>query len=1268
MPDTIQKPWELYSEPKPWDLYADPGIETGPSLESKPSVSQRLRELPVVGGDFVPEVPRFEPTRQLAPPTQADTEQAQRQGSISDPVNTAMETMGRGLVGAYNATFAGPLTTPPLKYGEPLVKLAEPLTPEEEASIPPWAAGAYRSISKATTITPELALSLPFMALKPIQAAFALQQGLTVPGQVSHAKDVLSDPNATPIEKAEAVVDPLITGTFAGLAGHGALSREGAISRPTETKPVTEPVTLPATEEVAQPKENSASSQQETATLGRDVPSQPVRSESQVPVEESGQGVQPPEKTEEVSPVEAFTKTLDTPGAKLNNDLSTATGLKLTSVDDLDALAKVRDDLQAKRKALMDQAEKEKGDKSKTDPLIMEAIGLGQKAQLAREAIEVATNTGSWKEGEGKITPTKVGERPLDVANNPKVSDWLDQNSKKLGIDYEKPNTAAAARPTGRGLQTRTASTSAGEAGFIDLSSLNDFFDKTSDAVKSAARFIQDVGKEVAGPGRMTDYRRSVLNWSAKLQRSFGEAAGIQRDITKRVPDASKREAITNWIQANGDPAVLRQRASGSKDAKLRAGYEAALNLTPDELKVANEVKQRFADLEARGNRYDVLNSHRDNYVPQIWDLGKGPTGSAMGRTLKQKFRFSKARTFDNFFAGEQADFVPKTKDISKLLPVYMHEMESVIAARELVEDMSKGKASDGRPLVAAKGVGIPVDNPGTGKATLVLPKVSKEEASDYKVLPNNSALEGWKWAAKDDAGNNIFLKSDLSLHPEAYNRLKNVLGRSAIREWYNTPTTPAMQIPKTLVKGLDAGISEVKKTMLGVLAPFHQVQEGTHAVGHRVNPTFNIPTIDLAKNPEQMDAARHGLMLQPDRASENNFMEGFKQSKIISKIPGLGPAADYYSNYLFHEYIPGLKFKTYQAILDRNMKVYAKDLAGGKLAPEDVKTLSSEQANAAFGHLNYADLGRNPTIQHLAQIVLLAPDFLESRVRFTAQAAKGATGLKAGREQMLAVGALAIGQAALAYTSAKLTGGQWDEKRPFEMTKNGKRYTLRSVPEDIQKAIEDPRRFMHNRLSIFGKGALQYAEGVNYKGQKVTAGETTKELAKMPIPLMARGFMGVGELSGLDQIASSVGLRISKASPQQDLMEKAREWGLHSTNPKVKAEYERRAKEVMPDSVYKPLRQALEGSDPKKIVTEVKSLLANEQTQADKEKRMKEILHEFNPRSASGDAKHFATPSKAMELQFLKTLDPAGKAAYREALKERQGNYQKLRDALYGK
>jgi hypothetical protein len=176
-----------------------------------------------------------------------------------------------------------------------------------------------------------------------------------------------------------------------------------------------------------------------------------------------------------------------------------------------------------------------------------------------------------------------------------------------------------------------------------------------------------------------------------------------------------------------------------------------------------------------------VLNNFRNNYVTQIWNLKKGPTGGASSRTLRDNFRFSRARTFDSFFDGEQVGFQPKTKDIAKLLPVYLHEMNSVIAARQLVEQMSGGVASDGRPLVAPRGVGVPVDD-ATGKATLVMPRAVKGDTGDYKTLDSQPAMTGWRWVSKDSDGKPVFMKSDLALHPEAYGKLKNVLSKAKAR------------------------------------------------------------------------------------------------------------------------------------------------------------------------------------------------------------------------------------------------------------------------------------------------------------------------------------------------------------------------------------------------------------------------------------------------------------------------------------------------------
>jgi hypothetical protein len=760
----------------------------------------------------------------------------------------------------------------------------------------------------------------------------------------------------------------------------------------------------------------------------------------------------------------------------------------------------------------------------------------------------------------------------------------------------------------------------------------------------------------------MTDYRRSVLNWSAKLQKSFGEAATAQKDIQTKVPDAVRREAITNWIQANGDAAVLRQRATATTDPKLRKGYEAALNLTPEELAVANQVKQTYDTLGQRGQAKDVLDNFKENYVTQIWDLGKTKVPGS-SRTLKEKFKFSKASTFPTFFDGEQAGYVPKTKDISKLLPVYTHEMNSVIAARELVQQMSKSKASDGRPLVAPRGTAIPAQG---GGATLVFPKKVKGDTSDYKVIANQPALNGWRWASKDSAGNPIFLKGDLALHPEAANRLKNVLGRSAIREWYTTPTTRTAAIPKAIVRGIDFANSK-PRTMLACWRRSIRSRPG-RTLSAIASIRLGTSRRSILVNDRAPDGCRPTWADAAARPGERGTVHGGVQDQreLVSKIPGISRSG-LYASYLFKDYIPGLKMKTYDAILARNNKVYADELSSGRMKPEDVKVLSAEQANAAYGHLNYADLGRNPTLQHMAQIGLLAPDFLEARGRFAGQAIKGATGAKVGREQLIALATLAVSQAAAAYIAAKLSGGEWDKEHPFEFHVGSRKYTMRSVPEDVSALISNTRSFVHSRLSpIVGKGTLQYLSGTDYAGRKVTAGQTTKELLTQPIPLTARSLPGVRSFSGQDrpgaikaweQLAGAVGLKISRYNPRTKLNELHTDWLEKQTDPKVKADYEQQQTATFPISHYKALDSALADRNEAGAIGAIAELKAKGQKNKEILKRMRPFVGEgINSRS-----KPLFHESHKLESKFKASLTPDQRKEYQKAIEERKATYQEF-------
>ena len=119
-------------------------------------------------------------------------------------------------------------------------------------------------------------------------------------------------------------------------------------------------------------------------------------------------------------------------GPKIDTPLAINYGLKAQSVSDLDALAGLRRDATAKGQQLLEAYQKE------TDPIkkqqLLESRLASMTAQIPREAIEVATNTGSHVEGEGEIIPTTHGPRPLDWRTHPEVADWLVKNADSLGI------------------------------------------------------------------------------------------------------------------------------------------------------------------------------------------------------------------------------------------------------------------------------------------------------------------------------------------------------------------------------------------------------------------------------------------------------------------------------------------------------------------------------------------------------------------------------------------------------------------------------------------------------------------------------------------------------------------------------------------------------------------------------------------------------------------------------------------------------------------
>lgn len=789
-----------------------------------------------------------------------------------------------------------------------------------------------------------------------------------------------------------------------------------------------------------------------------------------------------------------------------------------------------------------------------------------------------------------------------------------------------------------------------------------------ADASKAAAKELEEIvyhsgfAWPKAKNRTMSQLDKATVERGGKLQKSSDEARRAEREIRKAVPDKDRQGMISVWMEAAGDKTVLHLWEKSAKQPWMKALAKGAQSLTPAEIAIAQKARAAYDILGKRGQKHDVLKGFRDNYVTHVW--ADDPAVKAMSgtKTLKEKLQFSKQRTFSTFFEGDQAGFVPKQTAIGNLLAGYIIEMNRVIADRQFVKDLSTRKGSDGRPLVIPRGIMETIEageDGAGGQIHLVMPKGRKGvkdgegeplDQTGYKSMDEQPALSDWRWIGKDEADNPIMLKADLLLHPEAWTRVHAMMGKSWLREWSNSGGKAAPL--KALVKFADKAQSEMKAMMFSGLSPFHAVQEATHSIGHRINPFFNVPKIDL-RDRGQARAASLGLKLVHDRTTATTYIEGvgshspwlFEVGKKYGGAAGRFVAGvnEHFQQWLFERYIPGLKYKTFEAMETRNRELYKEELAKGELTLDDIGILSAEQSNAAYGHLNYDLLDRNPTMQHFMQLGLLAPDFLEARARFVGQAFKG-IGSKNGKEQLHAIAFLAAAQIGAAFVLGNTIGDGWDWRHPFEVIRGGRRYFMRSVPEDIFALMKDTRQFLYGRVNPVLIKGWQALSGLNYRGEKVTGMQTLGELAAGYIPMTLRYAPGLKDLTEstknspttpLEQLWGSMGLRISRYSPIAETYKQAKKW--MEEVKKIDTD-----SGSYPVSKYQQLRYALEDGDMERAAEHYTELL--------KEAKPKEIREGFE-----SSLNHPFTESKAMDKEFAGSLPDYERGLFELAVQKRK-------------
>lgn len=653
------------------------------------------------------------------------------------------------------------------------------------------------------------------------------------------------------------------------------------------------------------------------------------------------------------------------------------------------------------------------------------------------------------------------------------------------------------------------------------------------DRVKGASAALWDAYNR---PPRWNDYEDATGNWSGADQVNAHDLHQFTEALRRAVPTKTMREAISNWIEAGGDEAILRDRADHSK-APYKVGYEAALNLTDAEKTIARNVMNRNDATLEEAQKAGLLQQGVENYVRHVYEDSpkyQAKVAAEMNfASLKTNPSFTKERKIPTYFDAEQLGFKPKDKDVGYLTAIHERSFREALAARDYVKSLMNGKAEDGRPLVMTSWASAKELEPKDGESSsayLIKPNIkAEEESADYRKI-DHPALRGWRWAGKTSEGEPIFVQGDALVHPEIYRKLKNNLTKSAIRS-YETEILGHTVRPGNAVLNASA---EIKHAILS-FSGFHQTTLATHAAEHRTLPA-GMPELDF-NQPKQRALVDHGLMVAQYDAEEA-FGEGVASGGLVTKIPGAGPLYGRYTNYLFHDYLPRVKMATGLNALERNMQRYE-----GKLTQDQIEALTAAQTNASFGGLNYRMLGRNKTIQDVLRLGLMAPDFFEARARYAGQAAK-----PYGREQLTAL----IGGAMVLYTIGRILNEitdndpHWD--KPFSVVYRDKEYSMRTIQEEIFRAVTTPGKYLMARISPTVATAIHLGEGRNEFGRKQSVGEVMKNAVKQEVPIPLQPWTRESKDSTtekvIESIAKMVGVNVRAAheASEERLRDKERE------------------------------------------------------------------------------------------------------------------------------
>lgn len=763
----------------------------------------------------------------------------------------------------------------------------------------------------------------------------------------------------------------------------------------------------------------------------------------------------------------------------------------------------------------------------------------------------------------------------------------------------------------------------------------------------------------------------------------------------------------------------------------VRRALQASLKLTDKEKAWLPFVREYYDKKAQVAEQMGVLNSVLEDYYTHVWRVKDNMPAKLQAAfnsgKIKEYWQFNRERKLPDILTGivdptivgrrryvdpetgvetivESGKRLEPILDPAKIIPHYNYTLDRAIASRAFMKAVSEMKTSTGEPALAPKGVAEnrvfnqwAVVNNETGRADpfvqgvfeteaeanaalagregyhveqrpneylFIKSHVTPEQIDKYKPIDHPS-MRKWQWAGTE-GNKTVLYEGELLAHPEVHERLARMMDRSRLT-------------PSPLTRAVLRYSAETKAAKLGMLSSFHLIHVGKHAIFHLTNPfkaamdsmrSLGGKGIDW-ESPEVRQAIEKGhlnLAADPGDVAAMSEGAGGAGNLIIHKFPLLGPLSKAFSEWMFQDFIPQLKFQTYRNALQRNLKMYGPQatptgrvlaragvlgLPVGRLTPDEVAARTGDAVNAAYGELNKLWLGahgRNPATQRALRMIFLAPDFGEARLRFVG---KGFTAF--GNEERLAL----IMNALMVYSAARvanmlISGNPHndDARHLFDVKVGDHWLTMRSVLVDVEHAMTNFIQFARIRMNpALVTPLLDLFTGTNWKGQKRNGWQWVKDRLAAYVPAQAQSLTEDNKHLWESWLAS-MGINPKRADAVAEIHERAKRFrdqrGIVSPVDIA----------VSPEgNPYREARIALEFDDPwrfwRAMQQQVQRLDATNTKQP-----LKVIEGAF--------ARYYAMPfsgKKSLEPDFVASLAPRDRTIYREAQQRQKETYAKFKD-----